>query len=175
MKKKKKNNFCRGCTQKALVIYCTYVYIYRVRHLTFFFQLVLIPWLVRLSSCLIWQIICFILPPNEYAKRARDRLTEDADFGKTKVISSDEAYFDLGGYVAKQNYHIWGTENPHTYIEKPMHPQWVTVWCRFWSRDIIGPFFLRKWSRRGRYSKWRSLSGHVERSRRGLVCSVPAY
>ena len=40
--------------------------IYRVRHLTFFFQLVFISWMVTLSSCLIWQIISFILPPNEY-------------------------------------------------------------------------------------------------------------
>ena len=27
---------------------------------------VLISWMVTLSSCLIWQIISFILPPNEY-------------------------------------------------------------------------------------------------------------
>ena len=32
----------------------------------FFFQLVLILWIVIHSSCLIWQIISFILPPNEY-------------------------------------------------------------------------------------------------------------
>ena len=36
-----------------------------------------------------------------------------ADFGKKKHIFSDEANFDLGGYVNKQNCHIWGTENPH--------------------------------------------------------------
>ena len=38
-------------------------------------------------------------------------LTEDADFSKKKIIFSDAAHFDLGG--------IWGTENPHAYIEKP--------------------------------------------------------
>ena len=32
-----------------------------------------------------------------------DRLTEDADFGKTKINFSDEAHIDLGGYVNKQN------------------------------------------------------------------------
>ena len=46
-----------------------------------------------------------------------DRLTEDADFGKKKIIFSDETHFDLGGYVNKQNCLIWGTENPHGYIE----------------------------------------------------------
>ena len=57
-----------------------------------------------------------------------------------KFIFSDEAHFDLGGYVKKQNCRIWGTENPHAYIEKPTHPK--RVWCGFWSRGIIGPFFF---------------------------------
>ena len=38
-----------------------------------------------------------------------------------KIIFSDEAHFDLGGYVNKQNCRIWDTENPHAYIEKPTH------------------------------------------------------
>ena len=44
--------------------------------------------------------------------------------------------------VNKQNCHIWGSENPNIIIEKPMHPQWVTVWCGFWYGGIIGPFFF---------------------------------
>ena len=62
------------------------------------------------------------LKPIDHPKRFRfvkwacDRLTENADFGK-KIIFSH--HFDLGGYVNKQNCRIWGTENPHTYIEKP--------------------------------------------------------
>ena len=57
-------------------------------------------------------------------------------------ISSDEAHFDLGGCVNKQNCRIWGTGNPHAYIEKPTLPKRVTVWCGFWSKGIIGPFFF---------------------------------
>ena len=38
-----------------------------------------------------------------------DRLTEDADFGK-KIIFSDEAHFDLGGYVNKQICRGFGPE-----------------------------------------------------------------
>ena len=72
-----------------------------------------------------------------FVKWACDRLTEDADFGK-KNIFSDEAHFDFGGYVNKQDYRIWGTENPHAYIEKPMHLKRVTVL----SIGIIGPFFF---------------------------------
>ena len=40
-----------------------------------------------------------------------------------------------------QDYGIWDTENQYAYIEKPMHPKPVTVWCGFWSRGIIGLFF----------------------------------
>ena len=35
-----------------------------------------------------------------------------------------------------------GTENPHASIEKPMHSKQVAVWCGFWFRGIIGPFFF---------------------------------
>ena len=51
---------------------------------------------------------------QRWAKWACDRLTE-------------EAHFDLGGYVNKLNCHICGTENPHVYIEKPTHPKRVTL------------------------------------------------
>ena len=40
----------------------------------------------------------------------------------------------------KENYRIWDTENLHAYVEKPTHPK--SVWCRFWFRVIIGPFFF---------------------------------
>ena len=59
------------------------------------------------------------------------------DFGKKKIIFSDEAHFDLSGYVDKKNCRIWDTKtNTHTLKSG------VTVWCWFWSRDIIGPFLF---------------------------------
>ena len=81
---------------------------------------------------------------------------------KKKISFSDEAHYDLGWHVNKQNCCIWGPENPHAYIEKPMHPKRVTVWCEFWPRGIIGPLFW-KWARSGRYCQWWSFSGHFER------------
>ena len=38
-----------------------------------------------------------------FANWGCDRFAEDADFGKKKVIISDEAHFDLWGYVNKIN------------------------------------------------------------------------
>ena len=77
-------------------------------------------------------------PEQRFAKWAWDRHTADVDFGKKKIIFANEAHFDLGEYVNKQN---WGTEIKHAYIDKPIHSKRVTVWCGFWSRGIIGPFF----------------------------------
>ena len=106
----------------------------------------LISWMVTLSSCLIWQIISFILPNENGCVYAWTTLGSGPaiDLQKMpilakKIIFSDEAHFDLSGYVNKQNCSIWGIEYQHAYIEKPMHPKQVTVWCGFWSRGIIGP------------------------------------
>ena len=63
-------------------------------------------------------------------------------FWKKKIIFSDEAHFDLGAYVNKQNCRIWGTENAHAYIEKPTHRKRITAWCGFWYSGIFRPFFF---------------------------------
>ena len=54
----------------------------------------------------------------------------------------DEVYFLIGGYVNKQNFHIWESKNLNVIIEKPMHPQRLTIWCGFWYGSIIGPLFF---------------------------------
>ena len=59
---------------------------------------------------------------NKAEKYWTDGFTEDADFGNKKISFSDEAHFDLGGYVNKQICRIWSKENPHAYFEKPAHP-----------------------------------------------------
>ena len=67
-----------------------------------------------------------MVPPNEYgceyfrttlAKWTCDRLTEDADCGTKKIIFSDKAHFDLGGYVNKQNCPL-GAQKTRSYILK---------------------------------------------------------
>ncbi|GFV24724.1 probable RNA-directed DNA polymerase from transposon X-element [Trichonephila clavipes] len=52
---------------------------------------------------------------------------------------SDEAHFCLNGYVSKQNCHIWGEANLQVYVETPLHPEKLTVWCALWAGGIIGP------------------------------------
>ena len=79
------------------------------------------------------------------------------------IIFSNEAHFDLGGYVNKQNCRIWSTENPHAYIEKPTHPKTSHCLVRILVQRHNCANFLPKWARTDRYSQWRSLSGQVER------------
>ncbi|GBN06981.1 hypothetical protein AVEN_203085-1, partial [Araneus ventricosus] len=52
---------------------------------------------------------------------------------------TDEAHFHLNGFVNKQNWRFWGSENPHLCEEKPLHSPKVTAWVAVFSRGIIGP------------------------------------
>ncbi|GFT09918.1 uncharacterized protein TNCV_1113931 [Trichonephila clavipes] len=52
-------------------------------------------------------------------------------------ICSDEAHFWLNGYVNKQNCRIWSEANPQVYVETPLHPEKLTVWCALWAGGIL--------------------------------------
>ncbi|RZC35577.1 hypothetical protein BDFB_015143 [Asbolus verrucosus] len=54
---------------------------------------------------------------------------------------SDEAWFHLSGYINSQNMRMWSTDNPHIFIESPLHAQKIGVWMAVSRRRIIGPFF----------------------------------
>ncbi|GFU88597.1 hypothetical protein TNCV_4442741 [Trichonephila clavipes] len=49
----------------------------------------------------------------------------------------DEAHFWLNGYVNKQNCRIWSEANPQVYVETPVHPEKLTVWCALWAGGIL--------------------------------------
>ncbi|GFW67030.1 DUF4817 domain-containing protein [Trichonephila clavipes] len=52
-------------------------------------------------------------------------------------------HFWLNGYVNKQNCRIWSEVNPQVYVETPLHPEKLTVWCALWAGGIIGPYFFK--------------------------------
>ncbi|GFW18700.1 DUF4817 domain-containing protein [Trichonephila clavipes] len=54
-----------------------------------------------------------------------------------KMVTSDEAHFWLNGYVNKQNCRIWSEANPQVYVETPLHPEKLTVWCALWAGGIL--------------------------------------
>ncbi|GFV06884.1 hypothetical protein TNCV_4029731 [Trichonephila clavipes] len=49
----------------------------------------------------------------------------------------------MNGYVNKQNCRIWTEANPQVYIETPLHPEKLTVWCALGAGGIIGPYFFK--------------------------------
>ncbi|GFS77124.1 hypothetical protein TNCV_3757491 [Trichonephila clavipes] len=49
----------------------------------------------------------------------------------------DEAHFWLNSYVNKQNGRIWSEANPQVYVETPLHPEKLTVWCALWAGGIL--------------------------------------
>ncbi|GFU78857.1 hypothetical protein TNCV_4491691 [Trichonephila clavipes] len=57
--------------------------------------------------------------------------------GIRKKFDYDEAHFWLNGYVNKQNCRIWSEANPQVYVETPLHPEKLTVWCALWAGGIL--------------------------------------
>ncbi|GFX60914.1 putative transposable element [Trichonephila clavipes] len=62
---------------------------------------------------------------------------------KLGLMKHDEAHFWLKGYINKQNCRIWSETNPQVYVETPLHPEKLTVWCALWAGGIIGPYFFK--------------------------------
>ncbi|GFV33342.1 hypothetical protein TNCV_1498621 [Trichonephila clavipes] len=93
----------------------------------------------RFNSC---QVIYsqFRLAIHQNDHQARRRFVEWAqneiavvpDFHK-RILFSDEAHFWLNGCVNKQNCRIWSEANPQVYVETPLHPEKLTVWCALWA------------------------------------------
>ncbi|GBM61424.1 hypothetical protein AVEN_70781-1 [Araneus ventricosus] len=69
------------------------------------------------------------------------QLVDEGDIDVGNIWFSDEAYFNLDGFVNKQNWRIWGTENPHVAVPSSLYSPKVMVWDAISSIGIIGPFF----------------------------------
>ncbi|GFX78056.1 transposable element Tc3 transposase [Trichonephila clavipes] len=84
-------------------------------------------------------------PPEarrRFVEWAQNEIAVVPDFHK-RILFSDEAHFWLNGYVNKQNSRIWSEANPQVYVETPLHPEKLTVWCALWAGGIIGPYFFK--------------------------------
>ncbi|GFU27883.1 uncharacterized protein TNCV_449841 [Trichonephila clavipes] len=79
---------------------------------------------------------------RRFVEWAQNEIAVVPDFHK-RILFSDEAHFWLNGYVNKQNCCIWSEANPQVYVETPLHPEKLTVWCALWAGGIIGPYFFK--------------------------------
>ncbi|GFV67319.1 putative DD41D transposase [Trichonephila clavipes] len=111
------------------------------------------PFVIRSKNrgelqCLLKQFGLAIHQNDHQARRrliewAQNEIDVDPDFHK-RILFSDEAHFWLKGYVNKQNCRIWSEANPQVYVETPLHPENLTVWCALWGDGFIGPYFFKK-------------------------------
>ncbi|GFW29036.1 uncharacterized protein TNCV_2355941 [Trichonephila clavipes] len=108
------------------------------------------PMLIQSNIDSIRGLTYFGLAIHQNEHQARRRFVEWAqneiavvpDFHK-RILFSEEAHFWLNGYVNKQNCRIWSEANPQVYVETPLHPEKLTVWCALWAGGIIGPYFFK--------------------------------
>ncbi|GFW43939.1 hypothetical protein TNCV_231781 [Trichonephila clavipes] len=73
---------------------------------------------------------------RRFVEWAQNEIAVFPDFHK-RILFSDEAHFWLNGYVNKQNCRIWSEAYPQVYVETPLHPEKLTVWCALWAGGII--------------------------------------
>ena len=127
--------------------------------------------MVTLSSCLIWQITGFILPPNVYG----------CVYAWTILWSRPAIDLQKKPILAKKNYLFrWSSfwfwrvykqaKLSHLGHRKPARIHWKAdasktshFLVRILGQKYNWAIFLRKWASRIRYSQWRSLSDHIER------------
>ncbi|GFX41060.1 hypothetical protein TNCV_2217581 [Trichonephila clavipes] len=73
---------------------------------------------------------------RRFVEWAQNEIAVVPDFHK-RILFSDEAHFWLNGYVNKQNCRIWSEANPQVYVETPLHPEKLSVWCALWAGGIL--------------------------------------
>ncbi|GFX04973.1 hypothetical protein TNCV_2249561 [Trichonephila clavipes] len=73
---------------------------------------------------------------RRFVEWAQNEIAVVPDFRK-RILFSDEAHFWLNGYVNKQNCRIWSEANPQVYVETPLYPEKLTVWCALWAGGIL--------------------------------------
>ncbi|GFX20072.1 uncharacterized protein TNCV_1436321 [Trichonephila clavipes] len=100
-------------------------------------------WKEKFQSCqVIYSQFGLAIHQNDHQARRRfvewvqNEIGVVPDFHK-RVLFSDEAHFWLNGYVNKQNCRIWSEANPQVYVETPLHPEKLTVWCALWTGGIL--------------------------------------
>ncbi|GFW10626.1 hypothetical protein TNCV_4917451 [Trichonephila clavipes] len=57
--------------------------------------------------------------------------------GGYRMTGDDEVHFWLNDYGNKQNCRIWSEANPQVYVETPLHPEKLTVWCALRAGGIL--------------------------------------
>ncbi|EZA49482.1 hypothetical protein X777_12276 [Ooceraea biroi] len=78
----------------------------------------------------------------QFCELMMERADAEPDFSN-HVVFSDEATFQLNGYVNRHNCRFWSDTNPHWMLEfHTQYPEKVNVWVGILNDTLIGPFFI---------------------------------
>jgi len=77
----------------------------------------------------------------DFCLQLQDLMSSDDHFLE-KVQFSDEVTFHVSGAVNRCIVRIWGSENPHTYVEHRRDSPKVIVFCTISSQKVCGPCFF---------------------------------
>ncbi|GFY14469.1 helitron_like_N domain-containing protein [Trichonephila clavipes] len=70
-------------------------------------------------------------------ERKKEKGEIEMYFSEILRINFEQRHFWSNGYVNKQNCRIWSEANPQVYVETPLHPEKLTVWCALWAGGIL--------------------------------------
>ncbi|GFY24169.1 DUF4817 domain-containing protein [Trichonephila clavipes] len=73
---------------------------------------------------------------RRFVEWAQNEIVVVPDFHK-RILFNDFVNFWLNGYVNKQNCRIWSEANPQVYVETPLYPEKLIVWCALWTGGIL--------------------------------------
>ena len=79
----------------------------------------------------------------DFAKQFASKIESDKNFLKNLIVS-DEAHFQLSGWVNTQNARIWSDKQPYATVEGPKTREKVTVWMglSYHGHGVFGPHFF---------------------------------
>ncbi|GFX44860.1 DUF4817 domain-containing protein [Trichonephila clavipes] len=139
----------RGSTQEVSIYVLPCKNIIEAKATRLLEATLLLPMFPENYSCqVIYSQFGLAIHQNDHQARrrfiewAQNEIVVVPDFHK-RILFSDEAHFWLNSYVNKQNCRIWSEANPQVYVETPLHPEKLTVWCALWAGGIIGPYFFK--------------------------------
>ena len=80
----------------------------------------------------------------DFAKQFAGKIESDKNFLKNLIVS-DEAHFQLSGWINTQNARIWSEKQPYATLDSPKTIEKVAVWTGLMSviMGVSGPTFSR--------------------------------
>jgi hypothetical protein len=77
----------------------------------------------------------------DFCLQLQDLMSSD-DHCLEKVHFSDKATIHVSRAINRRNVRIWGSENPHAYVEHQRYSPKVNMFCAIFCQKVYGPFFF---------------------------------